>query len=247
MSVLRVALAQIDLVVGDLAANAAQVLARTRAAAGHGAQLVVFPEMTLTGYPPEDLVLRQSFRTASRQVLDTLAGNLAAAGLGEVAVVVGYLDDAGGARNAAAFVQDGQVVARYFKHHLPNYGVFDEDRYFTAGSDLAVVRFGGVDLALTICEDVWQDGGPFAAAARAGVGLLININGSPYERDKDDVRLALVRRRAREAGAAVVYVSHVCGQDELLFDGDSVVVDAEGTLLARAPQFEQGSYLLDLE
>ncbi len=213
--------------------------------------------MTLTGYPPEDLVLRRSFRSASVQRLESVAGELAAAGLAELGVVLGYLDDTdGAARNAAAFLQDGRVVARYFKHHLPNYGVFDEYRYFRAGTALTVVRFGGVDIGLTICEDVWQNGGPFTAAARAGVGLLVNINGSPYEsnvcglpghQDKDDVRLALVRRRAIEAGAAVVYVNQVGGQDELVFDGDSFVVAADGTLLARAPQFSQDVYYLELE
>ena len=254
---LRIALAQVDLVVGDLTANAELVLDRSRQAAAAGAQLVVFPEMTLTGYPPEDLVLRRSFRSASLRQLDQLAGSLAAAGLGRLGVVVGYLDDTdGAARNAAAFLQDGRVVARYFKHHLPNYGVFDEYRYFKAGTALTVVRFGGVDIGLTICEDVWQDGGPFTAAARAQVGLLVNINGSPYEsniaglpgqRNKDDVRLALVRRRAIEAGAAVVYVNQVGGQDELVFDGDSFVVAADGTLLARAPQFSQDVYYVELE
>jgi NAD+ synthase (glutamine-hydrolysing) len=250
-------LAQVGLVVGDLAANAELVLRRSRQAAAAGAQLVVFPEMTLTGYPPEDLVLRRSFRSASCQRLELLAAELAEAGLAELGVVVGYLDDTdGAARNAAAFLQDGRVVARYFKHHLPNYGVFDEYRYFKAGTVLTVVRFGGVDVGLTICEDVWQDGGPFTAAAHAQVGLLVNINGSPYESNiagvpglgnKDDVRLALVRRRAIEAGAAVVYVNQVGGQDELVFDGDSFVVASDGTLLARAPQFAEDVYYVELE
>jgi NAD+ synthase (glutamine-hydrolysing) len=257
VSVLRIALAQVDLMVGDLTANAQLVLDRSRQAATAGAQLVVFPEMTLTGYPPEDLVLRQSVRSASVRQLGLLAAELAAASLDRLGVVVGYLDDTdGAARNAAAFLQDGRVVARYFKHHLPNYGVFDEYRYFKAGTSLTVVRFGGVDIGLTICEDAWQDGGPFTAAARAQVGLLVNINGSPYEgnitglpgrENKDDVRLALVRRRAAEAGAAVVYVNQVGGQDELVFDGDSFVVASDGTLLARAPQFTQDLYYVELE
>ncbi len=240
-------MAQVDLVVGDLDGNRAMVRDRVRQAAQAGAQLVVFPEMTLTGYPPEDLVLRESFRQASCAALTGLAAELAEAGHGDIAAVVGYLDADGGPRNAAAFLQDGQVVARYFKHHLPNYGVFDEGRYFKAGRELSVVSFGGIDIGLTICEDVWQDGGPFAAAAVAEVGLLININGSPYERNKDDVRLELLGRRAREAGAAVVYVNQCGGQDELVFDGDSFAVAADGTLLARAPQFVEGLYLLELE
>jgi NAD+ synthase (glutamine-hydrolysing) len=244
---MRIALAQVDLTVGDLEANCAMVRERVRQAAGSGAQLVAFPEMTLTGYPPEDLVLRRSFRQASRAALDRLAAELATDGHGDIAVVVGYLDSEGGPRNAAAFVQDGQVVARYFKHHLPNYGVFDEARYFTAGAELSVVTFGGVDIGLTICEDVWQDGGPFAAAAAAEVGLLVNINGSPYERDKDDARLTLLQRRAREARAAVVYVNQCGAQDELVFDGDSLAVGADGLLLARAPQFVEGLFLLELD
>jgi NAD+ synthase (glutamine-hydrolysing) len=247
VSALRIALAQVDLVVGDLESNSAMVRERVRAAAEAGAQLVVFPEMTLTGYPPEDLVLRESFRDASCAALSRLAIELAAAGHGDIAVVVGYLDAEGGPRNAAAFIQDGQVVARYFKHHLPNYGVFDEARYFRAGGELSVVNFGGVDIGLTICEDVWQDGGPFSSAAAAEVGLLLNINGSPYERNKDDVRLDLVRRRAIEAGAAVVYVNQCGAQDELVFDGDSFAVGADGRLLARAPQFVEGLFLLELE
>ncbi len=243
---MRIALAQVDLIVGDFAANAALVRTRVAEAAAAGAQLVVFPEMTLTGYMPEDLVLRSSFRAASRRCLTGLAADLAADGHGDLGVVVGYLDEDRGPRNAAAFVQDGTVVARYYKHHLPTYGVFDEDRYFVPGDELAVVRFGGVDIGLTICEDVWQDGGPFRAAGAAQVGLLLNINGSPYERNKDDIRLPLVQRRAQEAQAPVVYVNQIGGQDELVFDGDSFVVDAEGTLLARVPQYAEGLFYLDL-
>jgi NAD+ synthase (glutamine-hydrolysing) len=167
-------------------------------------------------------------------------------------VIVGYLDaDERGARNAAALLHDGEVAARYFKHHLPNYGVFDEDRYFEPGDTLQVVRLnavgGPLDVALTICEDLWQEGGPFTVAARARVGLVVNINGSPYELDKDDVRLPLVSRRAAEAGATVAYVNMVGAQDELVFDGDSMVVTADGTLLARARQFEEQLMVLDLE
>src|SRR6185369_7170816 len=161
-----------------------------------------------------------------------LAAALVSDGCGDVAVVCGYLDGDGpaktspnfiagqGPRNALALLHGGRVAARYFKHHLPNYGVFDEDRYFVPGDTLTVARVGGVDMALTICEDIWQAGGPFAAAGRAGCGLVVNINGSPYEVDKDDVRLPLVARRAREAGATTIYLNMVGGQDELVFDGD---------------------------
>ena len=248
---LRLALAQTNYTVGDLTGNAAAVVARTAQAKEAGAHLIAFPEMTLTGYPPEDLVFRRSFRSASCAALDKLALDLASAGLGDIAVVVGYLDDdtaaGGGPRNASAFLLGGTVRARYFKHHLPNYGVFDERRYFVSGDDFVVVRHLGADIALTICEDLWQDGGPFSVARAAGVGLVLNINGSPYERNKDDVRLPLLQHRAAEAGAPVLYVNTVGAQDELVFDGDSMVVDADGTVLMRAPQYEEGLYYCDLD
>jgi len=243
---LRLALAQVNVTVGDLAGNAAMVVRRTREAVSAGADLVVFPEMAITGYPPEDLVLRASFRTASRGAVEQLAADLAAAGLGETGVVLGYLDDDGGPRNALAFVHRGNVLARYFKHHLPNYGVFDERRYFVPGSRFTVVRHCGVDIGLTICEDVWQDGGPFTVAGLVGVGLVLNINGSPYERNKDDVRLNLLRRRAAEARAPIAYVNMVGAQDELVFDGDSMVVTAEGEVRLRAPQYVEDIFYLDL-
>ncbi|MEU6207977.1 NAD+ synthase [Micromonospora musae] len=259
MPTLRIALSQVNPTVGDLAGNARLVRVWVRRAADAGAQLVAFPEMTLTGYPVEDLVFRRSFVAASKAALDRLAADLAADGLGELPVVVGYLDADGppqvsgdaepgrGARNAAAVLHGGVVAASYFKHHLPNYGVFDEDRYFLPGDMLTVVRIGGVDVALTICEDLWQAGGPFAAAHQAGVGLVVNINGSPYELNKDDIRLPLVRRRAAEAGAAIAYVNMVGGQDELVFEGDSMIVSADGELLTRAPQFVEHLLVHDLE
>ena len=261
---LRVALAQVNPTVGDLAGNAMLVREWTARAAAKAAQLVVFPELLLTGYPPEDLVFRDSFIKASRDALERLAAELASDGFGELAVAVGYLDADGpakmgsdstarvGPRNAMAILHRGRVNARYFKHHLPNYGVFDEDRYFVPGGALTVVRIAWADgseadVALTICEDLWQQGGPFTAAGVAGVGLVININGSPYELNKDDVRLALVRRRAAEAGATVAYVNTVGGQDELTFDGDSMIVTAGGELLARGQQFAEALLVHDLD
>jgi NAD+ synthase (glutamine-hydrolysing) len=255
---LRVALAQIDVTVGDLDGNADLIVEWTHKAARAGAHLVAFPEMALTGYPPEDLVLRGSFRAASQAGLHRLAARLAAEGLAECAVVVGYLDTAdepvarvgrpaGEPENACALLYGGEIVTRYAKHHLPNYGVFDEFRYFVPGDRFPVIRLHGVDIALTVCEDLWQDGGPIAVAARAGVGLMLCINGSPYERLKSYARDELAARRAREAGAVLAYVNMVGGQDELVFDGDSLIVDARGELLSRAPQFAETLLISDLE
>jgi NAD+ synthase (glutamine-hydrolysing) len=267
---LRVALAQVDTRVGDLAGNAQLVTSWAARAAEAGAHLVVFPEMTLTGYPPEDLVLRESFARASEHALVDLAASLEDDGLGGIAVVVGYLAHTEGAgpapetaptdddrpgdanprhgapRNAAALLYAGEVVVRYYKRHLPNYGVFDEARYFVPGTELPIVRLHGVDVALTICEDLWVEGGPCGVAGQAGVDLVVSPNASPYERAKDDLRLPLVRRRAAEAHAPVVYCNQVGGQDELVFDGDSLVASADGELLARAPQFVEHLLTVDL-
>ncbi|MFB7372284.1 NAD+ synthase [Streptomyces sp. NPDC056222] len=258
MPQLRLALNQIDSTVGDLAGNAEAIVHWTRHSAEQGAHLVAFPEMVLTGYPVEDLALRSSFVEASRDALRALARRLDAAGFGELPVIVGYLDrsdraeprlgrPAGSPENAAAVLHRGEVVLRFAKHHLPNYGVFDEFRYFVQGDTMPVVRVHGVDVALAICEDLWQEGGRVPAARSAGAGLLVSINASPYEREKDDTRLELVRKRAQEAGCTTAYLAMIGGQDELVFDGDSIVVDASGEVVARAPQFSEGSVLLDLD
>ncbi|MHC3388502.1 NAD+ synthase [Streptomyces lavendulocolor] len=258
MPQLRLALNQIDSTVGDLAANAEAVVHWTRHAAEQGAHLVAFPEMVLTGYPVEDLALRSSFVEASRGALRALAARLAEEGFGDLPVVVGYLDrsekaqprygqPAGAPRNAAAVLHGGEVVLSFAKHHLPNYGVFDEFRYFVPGDTLPVVRVRGVDVALAICEDLWQEGGRVPAARSAHAGLLVSINASPYERNKDDLRLELVRKRAQEAGCTLAYLAMIGGQDELVFDGDSIVVDKDGEVVARAPQFAEGSVVLDLD
>ncbi|WP_066936338.1 NAD+ synthase [Microtetraspora fusca] len=257
MAQLRIALAQTNPVVGDLAGNADRLVEWTHRAAREGAHLVVFTEMFLTGYPVEDLVLRSSFVDASIATLDAVARRLADEGLGELPVVTGYVDRAdleprlgqpkGAPLDAVAVLHGGRVVARSAKHHLPNYGVFDEYRYFVRGDRMPIVRVRGVDVAIAVCEDLWQDGGPVSAVAQAGAGLLVVPNASPYEVEKDDVRLELVERRAREAGCALAYVNQVGGQDELVFDGDSIVVDASGALIARASQFKEELLVTDLD
>ncbi|MGK9458870.1 NAD+ synthase [Streptomyces sp. G6] len=255
---LRLALNQIDSTVGDIDGNAESVVRWTRHSAGQGAHLVAFPEMVLTGYPVEDLALRPSFVEASRAALRSLAARLADEGLGGLPVVVGYLDrsataqarygqPAGAPQNAAAVLYGGEVALSLAKHHLPNYGVFDEFRHFVPGDTLPVVRVRGVDVALAVCEDLWQDGGRVPAARSARAGLLLSVNASPYERDKDDTRLELVRKRAQEAGCTTAYLAMTGGQDELVFDGDSIVVDRDGAVLARAPQFTEGCVVLDLD
>ena len=243
MSQLRLALAQVNPTVGDLSGNAELVAAYVRRAQQAGAHLVAFPEMVLTGYPIEDLALRASFVEAARQALVALAERLHADGLGDLPVVLGCLDrreeavdepgvPKGSPQDAVAVLHRGTVVVRQAKHHLWNYGVGDEIRYFVPGDTANVLRVRGVDVALAVCEDIWRDG-PSAAAAAAGAGLLLVVNGSPYEREKDDTRLDLCRRRAAEAGCALAWVNLVGGQDELVFDGDSLVVGADGSVLAR--------------
>ena len=256
MAQMRLALAQINPTVGDLAGNARAIRAWTERAAKAGAHLVAFPEMMLTGYPVEDLALHSSFVQASRKALAELAAALDSDGHGDLPVVVGYLDQAPYGlseaerplpQNCAAVLYQGKVKARYAKHHLPNYGVFDEFRIFAPGRDLTVVRIGDVDVAIAICEDLWQEGGPVAQTRQAGAQLLLVINGSPYEQDKDDVRYELTARRAAEAGCTLAYLNMVGGQDELVFDGDSLVVDATGNVLARGPQFDEDLLVVDLD
>jgi NAD+ synthase (glutamine-hydrolysing) len=261
---LRIALAQVNSTVGDLAQNAQTIVEWTRRAADRQAGLVLFPEMMLTGYPVEDLALRDSFVDASISLLNDLAGRLADEGLGGIAVVTGYLGRATGlvprtgqpmsaAQNGAALLYGGRVVVTSAKHHLPNYGVFDEYRYFVPGNTLPVFRLPcgpagtGVDVAIAVCEDLWQDGGPVALTKQAGAGLLVVPNASPYERGKGAERLELCVNRAAEAGATLAYVNMMGGQDELVFDGDSIIVDAAGNLLARGPQFAEALIVADLD
>lgn len=257
---LRLALAQLNPVVGDINGNCQLAFDAVASAWRDGAHLIALPEMMVTGYPVEDLALRGDFRRASRGALEHLATELANAGMGKIVVVIGYLDqnesESGHARlgvpfgapeNAVAVIHEGKILAKYVKRHLPNYGVFDEFRNFVPGNGTLVVRLHGIDIAFAICEDIWQDGGVMPEITSRNPGLLIVINGSPFESDKDDSREALISRRARELSAPVAYVNMVGGQDELVFDGDSLVANSLGEILARAPQFYEGTMLVDVQ
>jgi NAD+ synthase (glutamine-hydrolysing) len=239
---LRVALAQINPTVGDLAGNAALISKYTDQAIAASADVVVFPEMVLTGYPVEDLAMRASFRRASKEAMDQLVSTLNPL----IVSVVGYLDQSptGAPQNKVAIVYGSKVVATYTKRHLPNYGVFDEFRNFVPGDSSLVIRVKGVDIGIAICEDIWHS---LADLAARTPGLVLVPNGSPYERNKDDVRLALVQKRAKEVGAPLAYVNMTGGQDDLVFDGDTIVVDAKGTVISRAAQFEDQLFVVDIE
>ncbi|CAB5077176.1 MAG: NAD+ synthase [Actinobacteria bacterium] len=239
---LRVALAQINPTVGDFAGNAALIAASIEKAQSSGAHLVVFPEMIVTGYPVEDLALRPSFQKASKATIAQVSKGIH----GDIVAVIGYLDTSadGAPHNAVAVISEGKVVATYIKRHLPNYGVFDEFRNFTAGTKNLVVRIHGVDVAIAICEDIWHS---MTEVAERIPGLVVVPNGSPYEQNKDDARLALVQKRAIEVKAPLAYVNMTGGADDLVFDGDTIVVDKAGELIARGPQFADELVVVDID
>jgi len=246
---IRIALAQINPTVGDLDKNADLISKYAFDATNAGATLIVFPEMVLTGYPVEDLANRASFRAASIEAVEKLAMRINQEGNGDLTLLVGYLGQSpsGRPQNCVAVIYRGEILATYIKHHLPNYGVFDEYRNFAPGNHSLVVRVAGVDIGVAICEDIWQSGGPVAELAKRNIGLLLVPNGSPFEANKDDARLALVQQRAIELSAPLAYVNMTGGQDDLVFDGDTIVVGSQGELIARAPQFEDGLMIIDLE
>ena len=246
---IRIALAQINPTVGDLSKNSDLISKYAFDAANAGAVVVVYPEMVLTGYPVEDLANRPSFRAASITAVGALATRINNEGNGDLTLLVGYLgqSDAGRPQNCVAVIYRGEIVATYIKHHLPNYGVFDEYRNFIPGNHSLVIRVCGVDIGIAICEDIWQSGGPVAELTKRSIGLLLVPNGSPYEINKDDARLALVQKRANEVGAPLAYVNMTGGQDDLVFDGDTIVVGPTGEVIARAPQFEDGLMVIDLD
>ena len=239
-------MAQVNPVVGDIEGNAALIKNAVQESLSHGVDVVVFPEMVLTGYPVEDLALRPAFRRASIDRLATLTKEIADLGGAETLVLVGYLDEKEKPQNALALIHGGSIKATYIKHHLPNYGVFDEFRNFGPGKGTLVARFRGVDIAVAICEDIWQDHGPMAELAKRTPGIVLVPNGSPYERNKNDLRLSLVQRRVVQIGAPMIYVNMTGAQDDLVFDGDSLAVGLGGEVLARAEQFKSSLTLVDV-
>jgi NAD+ synthase (glutamine-hydrolysing) len=242
---LRIALAQINPTVGDLAGNVDRMLDVYEQAERNGCDIVAFPELSITGYPPEDLVLKPGFVADN---LDALAK--VAARTSQCVAVVGFVDADRDLYNAAAVCAGGEVRGTYRKRLLPNYAVFDEARYFTPGTDndpFELYEIGGVKVGISICEDVWSPTGPLAEQAAGGAELNININGSPYHMGKAVARERMLATRAADASCALVYVNQVCGQDELVFDGGSVVFDAEGTLVARAGQFDEQLLIAEVD
>jgi NAD+ synthase (glutamine-hydrolysing) len=252
-------MAQLDLVVGDLFGNVARIVAALRTAEGSGADLCLFPELAVTGYPPEDLLMKPRFLEDNRAAVEEVA-----AATGRCVAVVGFVDvraeldgrtgDGGGSRppmalaNAAALCAGGRIAGVYHKRILPNYGVFDEKRWFDPGTEPFVLyEIGGVPVGVSICEDIWDPEGPVVALGRGGAGLVVNINASPFAHGRWDERLAMLGERAGQAGCPIAYCNLVGGQDELVFDGASVVVGRDGALLAAAAQFKEDVLVVDVE
>jgi NAD+ synthase (glutamine-hydrolysing) len=255
MPAIRIALAQTNAIVGDLEGNLRTCLDRVVTAAERGAALVVFPEMMASGYPIEDLATRESFLNDSVEAVKQFAIELNERGLGQVVVVLGtpaivakeHRSPWAIAQNAAVIIRDGKVWAGYAKHHLPNYSVFDEYRIFIPGDQLISFELGELKFSILICEDIWQEGGPVAKLREEKSDVALVLNGSPFEIDKDDRRMELVKNLAEKQNVAVAYVNLVGGQDDLVFDGDSLMVDANQKLIGRGKQFEEDLLLFDIE
>ena len=255
MPKVRLALAQTNPVVGDIDANSSQAFEAVAAAAKAGADLVLFGEMAITGYPIEDLAARESFVKHAEVAIQDFAQKLETAGFGDIAVIIGHPGLAAErethnwavAQNCASVLLGGKSLGRYAKHHLPNYSVFDEYRIFVPGNDLLSFEFKGLKFSTLICEDIWQKGGPVAQLQNSNTDVVLVLNGSPFEIDKDDKRFELVRDLATSSDAAVAYVNLVGGQDDLVFDGDSLLIDSAGQLVGRAAQFEADLVLFDIE
>jgi NAD+ synthase (glutamine-hydrolysing) len=255
MPKVRLSMAQINPTVGDISGNVDQILADCKLAAAGGADIVVFGEMSVTGYPIEDLATRESFVAKAEAAVERLSTSLVSEGLGELMVVVGHpaLAPKGQrngwaiAQNCASVILGGRVVGKYAKHHLPNYSVFDEYRNFVPGDELLTVEHLGLKFAVVICEDIWQTGGPVAEISEQGCDVTLVLNGSPFEVDKDDRRLELVRELAIKHHTTTAYVNLIGGQDDLVFDGDSIVVDATGQLIGRSQQFAADLLSVDID
>src|SRR6476659_10793354 len=239
---MRLALAQINTTVGDLDGNRERILEALGEARSAGADLVLFPELAVTGYPPEDLLLRPGFLRAAEESLQELARETHG-----IVALVGFPDLDTDLRNACAVCADGEVKAVYRKRFLPNYGVFDEDRYFALGRDLVLLEIGETLVGLTICEDLWQPGPPATDLALAGAELLVNVSASPFHVGKEVEREEMFVTRARDNACFIAFCNAVGGQDELIFDGHSCVLDDEGEIVARAPGFEETLLVVDIE
>lgn len=239
----RIALAQVNPTIGDLPGNTALIQRYIEQAQSQGADVVAFPELVITGYPPDDLLLKKSFQSDSRRALEKIASSTSG-----IAAIVGCVDERDGRLyNSAALVAGGRIKGIYHKHHLPNYGVFDERRFFSSGGDIVLAEIEGLAIGVTICEDLWLENGPHVECAAAGASIVININASPYHAGKGAERLNLLTRRARKNGVAIAYVNCVGGGDEVIFDGQSAVVSADGKLLARASQFTEELVVFDFD
>jgi NAD+ synthase (glutamine-hydrolysing) len=239
---LRFALAQLNMTVGDIDGNAAAIVETLGRARAEGAQVAVFPELAINGYPPEDLLLKTHFLSAGRRAVDEIALEV-----GDMVALVGFAEYAEDVYNSLAVLADGRVQGIYRKIFLPNYGVFDEQRYFQAGESPALLQVNGAMLGLTICEDIWEPGPPASEEALAGAEVIVNISASPYYMNKGAQRERMLIQRARDNLAYVVFCNLVGGQDELVFDGYSLVVDQDGELVARGPQFEEDLIVCDLD
>ena len=239
---MRIALGQINTTVGEVWGNAEKAAETLKRATEAGAELVAFPELTITGYPPEDLLMRPAFIKDNLRALDDFAAEVPEG----VVAAVGFVDLDSDLYNACAVVSGGEVLHRYHKRYLPNYGVFDENRYFREGSGAPILKLDGALVGLSVCEDIWYPGGPAREQALGGASVLLNVSASPYHRRKGAFRERMLGVRASDYGCYVLFCNLVGGQDELVFDGHSVVFDPEGNLVARARQFEEDLLIVDL-
>src|SRR6266849_3045470 len=242
MKIVRIGLAQINATVGDLEGNVRKIVDAIERARQRGVGLVAFPELAVPGYPPEDLLFKSAFIEANLRALDAVAR--ATSGL---TAVVGFVDKREDVFNAAAVIHDGRIAGVYHKHYLPNYGVFDENRYFQAGTETPVFTAGDMTFAVNICEDIWYPTGPTTAQALAGAELIVTINGSPYHAGKARFREQMVATRAADDLVYLAFVNTVGGQDELVFDGASLIVDPHGETVARGRQFVEEMVTADLD